>query len=217
MKNFLLVGLGRFGNHIAQNLYSMKNQVLAIDMDEDRVNAVLPFVTKAQIGDCTNEDYVKTLGVKSFDVCIVAIGDNFEKSLLITCLLKECGAKVVVSRASSDIHAKLLLRNGADHVVYPEQQLAKWTATCYSSEKVFDYIEMDREYAIYEVSIPKEWIGKKVIELNVRKTYNINILGIKNGAKSNFSVGPDTCLQKDDNMIVLGTHKAVEKCFEIKF
>lgn len=217
MKNFLLIGLGRFGKHIALNLYEMKNQVMAIDTDERRVNEILPLVTKAQIGDCTNEAYVKTLGVRNFDVCIVAIGDNFEQSLLITCLLKECGAKVVVSRAASDIHAKLLLKNGADHVVYPEQQLAKWTATCYSSEKVFDYIEMDREYAIYEVSIPKQWTGKKVIELNVRKTYNINILGIKSGNKSNFSIGPDTVLQKDDNMIVLGTHKAVQKCFEINF
>lgn len=216
MKSFLLIGLGRFGSHIAINLYEMHNQVMAIDIDENKINAILPYVTKAQIGDCTNEDYVRSLGVKNYDVCIVSVGDDFEHSLLITCLLKEFGARLIVSRASSDIHAKLLLRNGADHVVYPERQLAKWTATCYSSEKVFDYIELDSDHAIYEVSIPEEWIGKKIIDLNVRKTYNINILGIKKGSKTNISIGPDTVVEKDCNMIVLGSHKAVQKCFRIE-
>ena len=128
MKSILLIGLGRFGNHIAKNLAELGHQIMAIDIKEDRVNDALPFVTSAQIGDATNIDFLESLGVSNFEVCIVAIGDDFQNSLETTSLLKELGAKLVVSRAARDVHAKFLLRNGADQVVYPERQLAKWTA-----------------------------------------------------------------------------------------
>ena len=156
MKSILLVGAGLFGRHVAQNLYKLKDQVLVIDSNEELVNEILPFVTDAKIGDATNEDFLRGLGVSNFDVCIVAIGDNFENSLQVTSLLKELGAKTVVSRASSDVHEKFLLRNGADKVVYPEKQLAKWTAICFDSELVFDYIEIDNDHAIYEISVPEQ-------------------------------------------------------------
>ena len=121
MKSILLIGLGRFGKHVAQKLYELKHQVMAVDMIEERVNEVLPYVTNAQIGDGTNEEFLSSLGVRNFDVCIVAIGDNFQSSLETTSLLKELGAKMVVSRAARDVHAKFLLRNGADEIVYPEK------------------------------------------------------------------------------------------------
>ena len=124
MKSILLIGLGRFGKHVAMHLHNLGHQVMAIDSTEERVNAVLPYVTEAQIGDSTNESFLSSLGIRNFDACIVAIGDNFQSSLETTSLLKELGAKLVVSRASSDVHQKFLLRNGADQVVYPEQQLA---------------------------------------------------------------------------------------------
>ena len=134
MKSVLLIGLGRFGRHIAENLYELKNQVMAVDKKEDRVNAVLDFVTNAVIGDSTNEEFLKSLGVGNYDVCMVCIGDDFQSSLETTSLLKELGAKKVVSRAARDVHAKFLLRNGADDVVYPERQLAKWSAIRYTSD-----------------------------------------------------------------------------------
>ena len=137
MKSILLIGLGRFGRHIAENLYELKHQVMAVDKKEDRVNAVLDFVTNAVIGDSTNEEFLKSLGVGNYDICMVCIGDDFQSSLETTSLLKELGAKKVVSRAARDVHAKFLLRNGADEVVYPERQLAKWSAIRYTSDLYF--------------------------------------------------------------------------------
>lgn len=118
MKSVLLIGLGRFGRHIAMKLNEMRHQVMAVDKNEKRVNAVLPFVMNAQIGDATNKEFIESLGVNNFDVCIVAIGDDFQSSLETTSLLKELGAKMVVSRAARDVHAKFLLRNGADEIVF---------------------------------------------------------------------------------------------------
>ncbi len=213
MKSFLLIGLGRFGKHIAQNLHDMKEQVMAVDSCEERVNDVLPYVTGAQIGDATNEDFLRSLGVRNFDVCIVAIGDNFQNSLQTTSLLKELGAATVVSRASSDVHAKFLLRNGADEVVYPEKQLAKWTAICYSSEKVFNYIELDRSHAIYEVSIPQGWLGKSIVELDVRKKYDIYVVATKKNG--DITLNPNTVLAQGDRLLVMGDPKAIQKYFHL--
>ena len=122
MKSILLIGLGRFGATMAMKLYELKHEVMAIDISEERINAILPYVTSAQIGDCTNEQYMASIGVRNFDLCVVAIGDNFQSSLETTALLKDLGAKFVLSRANRDIHAKFLLRNGADQVVYPEKE-----------------------------------------------------------------------------------------------
>ena len=215
MKSILLIGLGRFGRHIAEKLYELKHQVMAVDSDEDRVSAILPFVTNAQIGDSTNEEFLSSLGIGNFDVCIVAIGDNFQNSLETTSLLKELGAKMVVSRASRDVHAKFLLRNGADEIVYPEHQLATWTAIRYSSDHIFDYIELDDDYAIFEVYIPDNWNGKTILELNLRKRHNINIMAIKHNDKLNLNIGPDTKLSSKDTLLVLGHHKEIQKCFHI--
>ena len=178
MKSILLIGLGRFGRHIAKKLDELHHQVMAVDKEDTRVDAVLPFVTNAQIGDATNEDFLSSLGVGNFDVCIVAIGDSFQNSLEVTSLLKELGARMVVSRAARDVHAKFLLRNGADEIVYPERQLADWVAIRYSADHILDYIELDEEHAIFEISIPREWIGKTIGQLDIRKKYDINIMAV---------------------------------------
>ena len=166
MKSILLIGLGRFGRHIAMKLDELNHEVMAVDKDENRVNAALPYVTNAQIGDATNEGFMESLGVNNFDVCIVAIGDNFQSSLEATSLLSDLGAKMVVSRAARDVHAKFLLRNGANEVIYPEKQIAQWAAIRYSADHIFDYIELDEEHAIFEISIPENWIGKTVGQLD---------------------------------------------------
>ena len=215
MKSILLIGLGRFGKHVAQKLYELKHQVMAVDMIEERVNEVLPYVTNAQIGDGTNEEFLSSLGVRNFDVCIVAIGDNFQSSLETTSLLKELGAKMVVSRAARDVHAKFLLRNGADEIVYPEKQLASWTAIRYSSDHIFDYIELTEDYAIFEISVPKTWSGKSIGQLDIRKKQKINIMAIKRNGELNLNITSDTILSDSETLLVLGRNKDVQKSFKI--
>ena len=215
MKSILLIGLGRFGRHIAIKLDELHHQVMAVDKEDTRVDAVLPFVTNAQIGDATNEDFLSSLGVGNFDVCIVAIGDNFQNSLEVTSLLKELGARMVVARAARDVHAKFLLRNGADEIVYPERQLADWVAIRYSADHILDYIELDEGHAIFEISIPEEWIGKTIGQLDIRKKYNINIMALKTNDIMNLKISSDTQLLKNSTMLVLGEKKHIQKCFHI--
>jgi trk system potassium uptake protein TrkA len=215
MKSILLIGLGRFGKHVAMKLHSLGHQIMAVDDDEERVNEILPYVTNAIIGDSTSETFLSSLGVSNFDVCIVAIGSNFQSSLETTSLLKELGAKQVVSRASRDVHEKFLLRNGADEVVYPEKQLATWTAIRFSSEHILDYIELDGEHAVYEVNIPANWLGKTVGQIDIRKKYNVNIMGLRNGERLELTVTPDTVLSTGKTLMVLGQYKDIQKCFRI--
>lgn len=215
MKSILLIGLGRFGRHIAENLYELKHQVMAVDKKEDRVNAVLDFATNAVIGDSTNEEFLKSLGVGNYDVCMVCIGDDFQSSLETTSLLKELGAKKVVSRAARDVHAKFLLRNGADEVVYPERQLAKWSAIRYTSDHIFDYVELGKEYSIFEIEIPNEWDGKTVSAIDIRGRFGINIMAIRRDGRLDINITPDMVLTAGCHMLVLGSNKNIEKCFHI--
>lgn len=215
MKNVLLIGAGHFGRHIAMQLSQLGHQVMAVDTNEERINDVLPFVTNAQIGDSTNAGFLRSLGIGNFDVCIVTVSGNFQNSLETTSLLKELGAKCVISRAERDVQAKFLLRNGADHVVYPEKQVAKWAAIRYTANHVFDYIEIDEQHAIFEVEVPESWVGKSVGELDIRKKFGINILGIKRSRKTDVSITPDTVLAKDITILALGEYKALQRCFRI--
>ena len=215
MKSILLVGAGRFGRHIAMQLSQLGHQIMAVDTNEERINDVLPYVTNAQIGDSTNAEFLRSLGIGNFDVCLVTIGGSFQNSLETTSLLKELGAKCVVSRAERDVQAKFLLRNGADHVVYPEKQVAKWAAIRYSSNHIFDYVEIDDQHAIFEVEIPERWIGKSVGELDIRRKYGINILGIKRSGKTEVSITPDTVLSGETTILALGEYKTLQKCFRI--
>lgn len=215
MKSILLIGLGRFGKQIAIKLHELDQEVMAIDRVEERVDAVLPYVTSAQIGDSTNEEFMSTIGVSNFDVCIVGIAQDFQGSLETTALLKELGAKYVVSRAARDVQAKFLLRNGADEIVYPEKQLANWTAIRYSSDHIFDYIELGNDHAIFEIEVPKNWIGKTIGDLDIRKQYNINIMALKQDGFLEMAITPGTVLYPDMSMLVLGKSKHIQRCFHI--
>ncbi|MBO5561311.1 MAG: TrkA family potassium uptake protein [Firmicutes bacterium] len=214
MKSILVIGLGRFGINTINKLNELGHQIMAIDTNEEKVNAVLPYVTDALIGNAANEQFLQTLGINHYDLCIVAIGDNFQNSLQITSLLKEMGAPYVVSRASSDVHAKFLLRNGADQIIYPEKQLAEWTAIRYSSDHIFDYIELDASCAIFEIEPPENWVGKSIAELNIRRKYNLNIVGIKIGGRVMIEINPDMQLHKEDRVLVAGSIKSIKKCFK---
>ncbi len=215
VRSVLLIGLGRFGKHIARQLDQLGHQVMAVDQVEERVEEVLSFVTNAQIGNSTNADFIGTLGIADFDVCIVAIGNDFQSSLETTALLKDAGARLVVARASRDVQARFLLHNGADEVVYPEKQLARWTAIRYSADHILDYIELDGDHAMFEVQIPKDWVGRTVGQLDIRKRYNVNIMGVKREGRLELSVTTETVLGESETMLVLGLYKDLQKCFHI--
>ena len=215
MKSILLIGLGRFGRNIAVQMHKLGHQVMGVDHDEDRVNDAMDLVTNAQIGDSTNEDFLRSLGVDNYDVCFVTISNDFQSSLETTCLLKELGAAFVVSRAERDGQEKLLLRNGADEVVYPEKQVAKWAAIKYSSNHILEYIELDEKHSLFEVTVPQAWVGKSVIQLDVRKKHNLNIIAIKKDDNMNFMITPDTVLSAANTLLVLGEYKALQKVFKI--
>ena len=214
-KSVLLIGLGRYGTHVARELSELNHDVLAVDQNEERINGAMQYVTSAQIGDSTNEEFLRSLGVDNFDVCIVTIGKDFQSSLETTSLLKELGGKLVVSRASEDVQEKFLLRNGADEVVYPEKQLAKWTSIRYTADHILDYVELDAEHSIFEVAIPEKWIGRKVGEIDIRRKYNINILATKVDGKMDLAVTPETVLSENKTMLVFGEDKDLQKCFRI--
>ena len=213
MKSILVIGLGNFGKLIAKQIVELGHEVLAVDINEERVNDALSVVTNAMIGDSTNEAFLHSLGINNFDVCIVTIGSDFQSSLETTSDLKELGGKFVVARANREVQAKFLLRNGADEVVNPEKQMAKWTAIRYSSDHIIDYIKLDDDHDIFEVTIPDAWVGKTVSELDIRRKYGINIMATKQGGKMNLSVLPETVLTADKTLLVLGEHKAIQKCY----
>lgn len=214
-KSILLIGLGRFGRHIAIKLNELGHDVMIVDKDENKIKDAIKYSKYAVIGDCTREDILEPLGISDFDVCIVAIGDNFQASLETTSLLKEMGAKKVISRATRDVHEKFLLKIGADSVVYPEKQLGEWTAITYSSEKVFDYIDIGQDYSIMEVIVPSAWNGKTVLDVNVRRDYRLNILAIREGEGLNIAITPDTKFTEGQRILVLGNTDNIAKCFRL--
>ncbi|MBR4753833.1 MAG: TrkA family potassium uptake protein [Lachnospiraceae bacterium] len=215
MKSILLIGLNNFGLMMAKQLHSLGHEIMAVDINEERVNCILPLVTDAQIGDSTNEAFLRSLGVNNYDVCIVTIGSDFQSSLETTSLLKELGGKLVVSRANREVQAKFLLRNGADEVIIPEKQIAEWAAIRYASNHILDYIKLDDDNAIFEVTVPDNWVGKTVGQIDIRKEYGVNIMAVKENGKMDLSVTPDTVLDANKTMLVLGEHKALQRCFKI--
>ncbi len=218
MKSILLIGLGRFGRHVAMKLNEMGVEVLAVDTDEQRVQSVLDYVTNAVIGDSTDEHFMRSLGVGNFDVCIVAIGDHFQSSLETASLLSELGAAKVVARAASDVHEKFLLKNGADEVIYPEKQLGAWTAIRCSATNVSDYFDLDGDkgdYAIFEIAVPEKWDGMTVVDIDIRKKFGINILAQKVNGVLDPNIKPDTTLKNGGSLLVLGTEQNIRKCFKL--
>ena len=215
MKSILIVGVGRFGSKMIEKLNELNYDVMAIDRQESRINKILPLVTDAQIGDAMNENFLRTLGVSDYDVCFVTIGEDFQSSLVATSLLKELGAKKVVSRASSDVHKKFLLRNGADSVFFPAKQVADWAVIRYAADHVLDYIALDSDYSIYDVSVPEEWDGKTVGALDIRKKYSLNVLAIRGNGAASMVVTSETILNANQTILVLGKWKDVQRCFKI--
>ena len=211
MKSILIIGLGRFGRHMAKKFSEQNNDVMAIDINEERINNVLSVVTNALIGDATNEQFMETIGVRDFDLCVVAIGDNFQSSLETMALLKDLGAKFVLARASRDVHAKFLLRNGADDVIYTEKETAERLAVKYGSDNIFTYIELNDEYSIYEIAVPSSWLNKSILKVNVRSKYGISILATKQGNNIYPLPKPEHVFTDSESLMILGKNEDVSR------
>lgn len=216
MKQVLLIGLGRYGQNIAVRLNEMGHQVMAVDKDEKRVNAILDIVTNAQIGDSTDREFLESLGVRNFDSVIIAIAGDFESSMITTVMVKELGAPNVISRASSEIQEQLLKNNGADVVIYPEKTVGIWTANRYVSEHVLDYFDLADGYSIYEISMPDSWVGKTLASMDIRSKYGINILAVRSGEHLNVTMDPNEKFVKSQSLLVLGKSENVHRCFKVR-
>ena len=214
MKSVLIIGAGQFGTHIAKRMEELRCEVMVVDNNEDCINDIVSYVTNAKIGDGTNEEFLRTLGIDNFDVCFVTLGSHFQTSLETTSLLSELGAKKVDSRATNDVQMKFLLRNGADEVVYPEKQTALRIATKYASDNILDYFHLENGIYLYELKVPKDWCGKKLGQIDIRKKYKIDVLTIK---RNNEVIMPsaETVIQQDDVAFVLGESKDIHKIFKL--
>ncbi len=210
-KSVLIIGMGRFGRHLALRMIDLGNDVMIIDKDSSIIDMMSSKCPDANIGDCTNENVLKALGVNAFDICFVTIGENFQSSLVITSLLKSLGAKCVVAKANQTIQADLLRKIGADEVIYPEKEIAEKVAIRYNSDNIFDFIPLTSEFSIYEVPVLREWVGKTIIEVNVRKNYNISIVAIKSGNTLNPVPSPDYVFNRDDHIVIIGQASDVFK------
>ncbi len=210
MKSILVIGIGRFGKHLCMDLVQNGNDVMAVDEKEDNLEDILSVVTSVKIADCTREEVLRSFGVSNFDICFVCIGTNFQSSLEITSLLKEMGAPYVISKATRDIQAKFLLRNGADEVVYPDRDIAKRIAIKVSANHVYDYMEMG-DYSIYEIQPLEEWVGKSIKQMNFRVKYNANILGIKKEGQSTLLPDADHIFTAEEHLMVIGKREDIDR------
>lgn len=208
MKSFLVLGLGRFGRHLAHKLMELGNEVMVVDQDEERVARMAARVTAACVGDCQDEQVLESLGIRNFDVCFVCVRDDFQCSLEATAALKELGAKCVVARADQEKQIKFLKKIGADYVVHTEMDMAFRTAMRFSARNAFDYFELTPQYAVFEIETPEAWEGRTVMEVDVRRRYNVNILGVKNGDEIEPLLDPGYRFRPDAHLIVAGDKEA---------
>lgn len=216
MKSFLLIGLGKFGFTLANELLKTGSEVMVVDKDEQKINQYAPLFTHALSANCMNESNLQSFDIPSFDACIVAIGDDFQSSLEITSLLKDLGAKYVVSKATTDIQKKFLLKNGADEVVYPDKDCAEKLAVTINTDSIYDFFDLDSTHCIFEMEIPSDWVGKTVLSVNVRKKYKLNILMIKKQNEIISTVDADYLFEQNDHIVVFGEKDSMIKFGNIK-
>jgi len=211
MKSILIIGLGRFGRHMAQKFVENGHEVMGIDCNEDRVDAAVGQLHQILIGDATEERFMESLGIHNFDLAVIAVGENFQTVLEITVLLKDLGCKYIVARATRDVHKKLLLRNGADYVSYAEREVAERLAIKFGADNIFDYVELTPEIGIYEIAVPEKWRGRNMIELSIRSKYQVSVLATKKGDKIYPLPQPTHVFEEDESVMVMGTAEAIRR------
>lgn len=208
MKSFLVIGLGSFGRHLAIRLQELGNEVMVLDRDEERVARLAKTVTAACVGDCQDEQVLASLGIGNFNACFVCVRDDFQCSLEATAILKDLGARYVVARADREQQIKFLKKIGADHVIHTEMDMAHRVAMRFSANNVFDYFELTPKYAVFEIETPEQWEGHTVVEVDVRRRYNVNILGVKTGDEVEPLLDPTYRFEKDSHLLIAGDKEA---------
>ncbi|MDK2918072.1 MAG: trk/ktr system potassium uptake protein [Candidatus Petromonas sp.] len=210
-KQFVVIGCGRFGSSVAKTLFGMGYDVLAVDRNEEIIQNIADSVTHAVQADATDENSIKSLGIRNFDVAVVTIGLNIQSSILVTLMVKELGVKYVVAKAQNELHAKVLYKIGADRVVFPEREMGVRVAHNLVSSNIMDYIELAPDYSIVEVAVLKEWAGKNLRELNMRAKYGINVMAIKKGPNINISPSATDIIEEEDILVVIGHNDDLQK------
>ncbi|WP_294394799.1 TrkA family potassium uptake protein [uncultured Clostridium sp.] len=210
-KQFVVIGLGRFGESLARTVYDMGHDVLVIDMDEEKVEDIADYVTHAVQLDATDENALKKIGLRNFDIAVVSIGGDIQSSVMATLLLKEMGLKFIVAKAQSDLHAKVLSKIGANKVIMPEKDTGRRVAHNLVSSNILDYIELSSEYSIMEIEALDSWTQKSLKELDLRKKYGINVVAIKDGKNVNVSPGADEIIREKDIIVALGSQQDLGK------
>lgn len=215
MKSFLVVGLGRFGSSVARELYKLGNEVLAIDIDEDTVQKIAPFVTHAVCTDARDESALNALGARNFHTAIVSIAGELQNSIIVTLLLKELGIQTVISKAQNKLHSVVLEKIGADRIIFPEHDMGIKVAQSLDTENVIDLIELSEDYSIVEIGTPNKWVGKSILELDIRGTYGLNILATRHGKELNVSPTPSHRINKGDMLLVIGANENIKEFTKI--
>jgi len=209
-KQYIVIGLGRFGLSVAMHLSDMGHEVLAVDSSEDSVERITPYVTQAVQADATDEDTLREMGIASFDAAIVCIGSSSRDSILVTVLCKEAGVPQVIAKAEDELHAKILRKVGADRVVFPEQDMGQRVAKSLDSPGILDMMELAADYRIAEVIVPTDWCEKTLVEIHVRRNYGLAVIGIRRGKAFLASPGADARLHEGDVLLVLGKQADIE-------
>ena len=210
-KTYVVIGLGKFGTAVAERLYELGNEVLAIDECTESVQRIENKVTYAVVADARDENVLRSLGVKNYDCAIVAIGTDLAASVITTLNLKELGVPQVICKATDETQKRALEKIGADRVLIPEREIGIKLAQTISSTSILDFIELSREYGIAELPTPAHWAGKTLRELNVRAKYGVNIIALKSGSKVNVSPAADAVLQADAVLVVVGSNEQLAK------
>jgi trk system potassium uptake protein TrkA len=201
----LVIGLSHFGKHLALKLAELGNEVMVVDKDEDAINRIAPMVTRAEVGDCMEEDVLRSIGARNFDICFVCISDDFQASLETTLQLKELEAAYVVAKTDREVQAKFLYKIGADEVIFPERDMAYRAAMRFSVKNAIDYIELTPEYAIFEMLAPSKWVGKTVKELQIRTKYNVDVIGVKEDVNVTPLTDAEYVFQEGEHLLVSGS------------
>lgn len=215
MKSFLIIGAGRFGRHLARQMTELNNEVMLVDRNEEMLRDLVPVVESAQIADCTDRGALQSLGVADFDCCFVCIGEDFESSLIATALLKDLGAKRVVSKAGSKLHREFLLRNGADEVISVEKEMAQKVALRYNISNSFDFMDFSADYAVFEMPPLAAWVGKTASELDVRHKYGVILLASRSGGEVSPLPEANYIFTAAEMLIMLGKKEDMERLLQL--
>ena len=211
MKSFIVIGAGKFGHYFCKFLSREDVEIMIVDGDEEKLSDMLSYVSSAKVGDCTRRDVVQGLGVEDFDEAVVCVPESFQNILQIVDLLNEYGAKNITAVASTEIQAKFLLKNGADHIIFPDRDMSERLAVAIANDSIFDFLKLSEDHAIYEIIPPKRWITQSILAVDVRRRHSVNIIAVKTPEGRLFLPGPDYVFNAEDHLIVFGKDRDIEK------